>query len=149
MTQTAPYPTELAELVEGFHYRPGWQCRLLDDFVREREDPADDSSPPLVWGLTLDIITRGYNSYHPEQGQNYGVHHYMIVPAATYNRESWQRWLLNQHFLVEQHETCEFFVVNGEHPFAPNHGPGNDPYRVVEYAPDEDRRTSFRGVVKD
>lgn len=147
MTQNAPYPEDLAELVEGFQYRPGWRCRLLDEFVRDRVDPNDDTSEPLSWGLTLDIITHGYNSYHPEQGQYYGVHHYMIVPAATYNRASWMRWLLEQHFLVERHEACEFFVVGEEHPFAPNHGPGNDPYRVVEYATDEDRRTSFRGVV--
>jgi hypothetical protein len=147
MTQSAPFPTELAELVEGFHYRPGWRCALVD-MVRERVDPNDDKSEPLAWGLTLVITTLGYNAYHPENGQYYGVRHLMIVPAATYNRESWQRWLLNQHFLVEQHETVEFFDVDGERPYAPNHGPGNDPYRVVEYAPDEARRTSFRGVVK-
>lgn len=148
MTQEAPYPVELAELVENFHYRPGWWCSL-SHMVREHVDPNDDKSEPLVAGLTLDIVTRGYNSYHPDRGQNYGVHHYMIVPAATYNRESWQRWLLEQHLLVERHEACEFFVVDEEHPFAPNHGPGNDPYRVVEYVSDEARRTSFRGIVKD
>jgi hypothetical protein len=146
MTQRAPYPHLLEELVADFHYRPKWQCHLLDEFVRERVDPNDDSSEPLVWGLTLDIITRGYNSYHPDRGEYYGVHHYMPVPAATYNRESWQRWLLEQHILVERHEACEFFVVGEEHPYAPNHGPGWDPYIVTVVTTEDDRRTSFRGV---
>lgn len=30
-------------------------------------------------------------------------------------------------------------------PYAPLHGPGNDPYLIAELATDEDRRTSFRG----
>lgn len=32
-------------------------------------------------------------------------------------------------------------------PFAPTHGPGDDPYVVHEYADDVQRRTSFRGEV--
>lgn len=103
-------------------------------------------------GLTLDIITRGYDSYHPERGETYGVHHYRIVPPATYNRQSWRRWLLDQCLAVEQHEACEFFAVEQddgtlERPFAPNHGPGADPYRIVEYETDQARRTSFRGTL--
>jgi hypothetical protein len=147
MTQQAPYPVTLAKLVEGFHYRPGWTCHLVH-MVRDRVDPNDNTSAPLAEGLTLDIVTRGYNSYHVDRGQNYGVHHYMIVPAATYNRQSWQRWLLDQHFLVERHETCEFFNVDGDKPFAPHHGPGSDPYIVFDHGTDEDRRTSFRGIVQ-
>lgn len=69
------------------------------------------------------------------------------MPPASYNRQSWRRWLFEQVLLVERHEACEFFVVDGERPYAPRHGPGNDPYVVVEYAKDEDRRTSFRGEV--
>lgn len=33
-------------------------------------------------------------------------------------------------------------------PFAPNHGPGYDPYRIVEYETDLARRTQFTGQVK-
>lgn len=33
-------------------------------------------------------------------------------------------------------------------PYAPNHGPGRDPYTVHELGTDMDRRTSFRGEVQ-
>ena len=33
-------------------------------------------------------------------------------------------------------------------PYAPCHGPGDDPYIIHEYAIDQQRRTNFRGTVK-
>lgn len=134
---TAPYPEVLHDLVSMMRYRPGWT------FLLAWLDRGQGSE-----GLTLDIVTKGYNSYHPEHGENYCVHHYMPVPPANYNRESWQRWLFEQCLLVERHEAMEFFVIGVEHPYAPNHGPGNDPYTVRELTTDDARRTSFRGVVK-
>jgi hypothetical protein len=100
MTQTAPYPTVLAELVAGLRYRPGWQ------FYLGHLDRGQGSE-----GLTLDIVTLGYNAYHPEQGQHYGVHHYMPVPPAAYNPASWRRWLFEQVLTVERHEAMEFFQI--------------------------------------
>src|SRR5258708_1853484 len=136
--QVAPWPTELEDLVDKMLYRPGWTFSLEDI------DRGQGSK-----GLTLDITTLGYNSYHPEQGEHYAVHHYMPVPPANYNRQSWQRWLLEMCILVDRHEACEFFQIDGEHPYAPNHGPGNDPYIVFELTTAEDRRTSFRGLVNE
>lgn len=130
----APFPHELDELVKVLGYRPGWK------FTLAWLDRGQGSE-----GLTLDIVTRGYNSYHWEHGDTYRVHHYMPVPPASYNRQSWQRWLLEQVLLVERHEAMEFFDIDGTRPFAPNHGPGNDPYTVRELTTDEARRTSFRG----
>lgn len=146
MMQRAPFPHELADLVSKLTYRPGWNISLKH-MVRDREDPADDDSAAIAEGLTLDITTHGYNSYHPENGQYYRVHHYMIVPAATYTRESWMRWLLEMFFLVERHEACEFFTLDGEKPYAPHHGPGEDPYIVWHHGTDDQRRISFRGKV--
>jgi hypothetical protein len=34
-------------------------------------------------------------------------------------------------------------------PYAPSHGPGNDPYMIREYGTDLDRRTKFTGEVDD
>jgi hypothetical protein len=193
--QEAPFPDELADLVAHLRYRPGWTFTLLPDHVRDRDAEGNVTSR----GLTLDIVTLGYDSYHPERGETYGVHHYRIVPPATFNRQSWQRWLLDQVLAVEQHEACEFFAlatpcegsrrtgptfeyntcgslaapvmrhpdgaesavsrcpdcgmcrlpdaVTADRPFAPNHGPGFDPYRIVEYETDAARRTSFRGTL--
>jgi hypothetical protein len=136
LTQVAPYPELLAELVRRTKYRPGWKFSLVDI------DRGQGSK-----GLTLDIVTCGYNSYHPEQGENYRVHHYMIVPPAAYDRRSWQRWLFEQILLVERHEAMEFFTVDGSKPYAPSHGPGNDPYIVREIGSELDQQTSFRGEV--
>jgi len=145
MTQTAPVPSALAYLVKCFRYRPGWKFHLAD------MDRGQGSA-----GLTLDIITLGYDSYHPDRGENYRVHHYMIVPAASYGYESWQRWLFDQCLEVERHEAMEFFAVSdspgSEHfvrPFAPNHGHGENPYVVHDLTTGEARRTSFRNVVDD
>lgn len=136
MRQTAPYPAELAELVQGIYYRPGWRFRL-DDIDRGQGSE----------GLTLVVTTLGYNSYHPEQGETYRVNHYMPVPPAAFDRRSWQRWLLEQCMLVDRHEACEFFQIDGERPYAPSHGPGNDPYLIREVGTELDQRTSFRGDV--
>lgn len=142
--QSAPYPEKLAELVNKLQYKPGWTFDLL----HIDRDKAPDGTV-LGAGLTLDIVTKGYDSYHPERGQNYSVHHYRPVPPATYDMRSWRRWLLDQIRLVEDHEACEFFVIDGERPYAPSHGPGNDPYIIREIGTEEDQRTSFRGIVKE
>jgi hypothetical protein len=92
------------------------------------------------------INLTGPDSYHPER--TIRVNHYLIVPAASYDERSWRRWLLDQVLLVESHEACEFFQIDGQRPFAPNHGPGRDPYTILELGTVEDAETSFRGVRK-
>lgn len=141
MAQAAPFPEPLRYLVDRLSYRPGWTFRLA------HIDRGQGSE-----GLTLVITTCGYDSYHPDHGENYRVNHYMPVPPASFNRRSWQNWLFEQLLLVEKHECMEFFAIFDEdatgltvRPFAPAHGPGNDPYLVLMYGLDEDRRTSFRG----
>jgi hypothetical protein len=138
MTQTAPYPHELQELVLSCTYRPDWTVKMMT-IVR---DPADTHGAEGA-GLTLIITTSGYDSYHPERGQNYRVNHYFIVPAATFNRKSWMRWLFDCFVDVETHETMEFFTIDGEKPFAPLHGPGENPYVVHEYADSAQKATRF------
>lgn len=137
MRQTAPDPEVLQSLVEALSYRPGWSIRLED------LDRGQGSE-----GLTLCIYTRGYDTYHPDRGETYRVVHYFPVPPAAYDVRSWRRWLLDRLIDVETHETCEFFQIDGERPYAPHHGPGNDPYIIFEHGTDEDARTSFRGDVK-
>ena len=142
MRQTAPHPTVLHSLVSHLEYRPGWAFSLEDI------DRGQGSE-----GLTFIIVTRGYNSYHVDRGESYCVHHYMPVPPAAYDERSWRRWLFEQLLLVERHECMEFFAFrnggNAIRPYAPSHGPGNDPYIVRELGDDVDQRTSFRGEVSE
>lgn len=135
MTQVAPFPEELWELVKAVSYKSGWQFGL------GHRDRGQGSA-----GLTLTITVFGPDTYHPKITR--GVNHFFIVPAASYNKQNWQRWLFDRVRDVETHEACEWFQINGERPYAPNHGPGHDPYFIRELATDEERRTSFRGTVK-
>lgn len=161
--QIAPWPDDLEDLVKTFKYKPGWRFRFVPDLARDFEpDDHRRERPPIGRGATLVIYSLTYNSYgkHDDDGNyigeyeasdppDYRVAHYKIVPAATFNRASWKRWILDQCLEVEQHEACEFArFVDGEEvdrPFAPLHGPGENPYVIHEYSTDAQRRTSFRG----
>jgi hypothetical protein len=134
MRQEAPYPVALADLVDRLAYKAGWRFTLTD------LDRGQGSQ-----GLTLVIDVDTPDSYDPER--TIRVAHYMVVPPAAFDERSWRRWLFDQILLVERHEACEFFTIAGDKPYAPSHGPGNDPYLVREVGTDEDRRTSFRGEV--
>lgn len=147
-TQEAPYPTILEELIEDLSYKSGWRLTL-----RQGLDRGQGSV-----GLTLDILIHTPDSYN--ENKLIGVHHYFPVPPAAYDYRSWRRWLFEQILLVERHEAAEFFRfithdVDAEtrsrpfeivdRPFAPSHGPGNDPYLIREVGTIEDQRTTFRG----
>jgi hypothetical protein len=132
MRQLAPDPEVLRSLVDRLAYKDGWRFSLQD------LDRGQGSE-----GLTLVINLTGPNSYHPER--TIAVNHYMIVPPAAFDERAWRRWLFGQILLVEQHEACEFFQLDGRRPYAPNHGPGRDPYTVMEMGTAEDAETSFRG----
>lgn len=132
MKQIAPEPKSLEELVAKLEYKQGWHFSLQDI------DRGQGSE-----GLTLIILVVSPDSYHPEY--NIRVNHYMIVPPAAYDERAWCRWLLDQILLVEQHEACEFFKIADERPFAPNHGPGRNPYSIIEQGTQMDAETNFLG----
>jgi hypothetical protein len=171
MVQVAPFPTILADLVKRVVLDPGWHVNLRD-MQRDQDHGLGESR-----GLTLVILTESFDTYHPERGRTYRVEHRFSVPAATYNEQSWRRWLFDRYVDVLTHEGMEFFAeraactcpeqpeggypANFEHedtcasldlakayrPFAPNHGPGHDPYVVREETTDLDRRTQYTGNV--
>jgi hypothetical protein len=118
MAQVAPYPHELERLVGELTYKPGFE------FVLGSLDRGQGSE-----GLTLTIKATVLNSL---ANQPIAVRHLFIVPAASYNRQSWQRWLLDRILDVETHEACEFFRVDGERVYAPHHSEGEDPYTIFE-----------------
>lgn len=141
MRQVAPYPQALAGLVNKLAYRRdrGWQVWLEDDCQRDKPGRHIGESR----GLTLIVQRNGPDTYNTDQ--IIAVNHYFAVPPATYNERSWRRWLFDRLGDVDDHERMEDFVIDGERPFAPAHGPGNDPYLILDYGTDTDRRTSFRG----
>lgn len=141
--QLAPFPKPLADLLKYYRYRPGWFFEL------RHIDRGQNCS-----GLTLIITVSTVDSYHIDRRIN--VAHYMIVPAAAYDERSWRHWLFEQCQLVDRHEGMEFFrfvwpgvYAYEEHPYAPSHGPGNDPYMLREVGTEADQQTSFRGELKE
>jgi hypothetical protein len=119
----------LASIVSRIDYRPDWSVRLVVD-----EDVTQ-----------LEITSQGYDTHNVDRGQTYRVIHSFMVPPATYNEQSWTRWLLDRYIDVETHEACEFFRVAGKQPFPPNHGPGWNPYGVRELNRVEDAETTSWG----
>lgn len=130
MTQAAPYPEELAQLVDELTYRPEWTFSLWDG------DRGQHSR-----GLTFEVRAVVPDSYHPERV--IGVRHLFIVPAASYNRTSWMRWLLDRLIDVETHEACEFFQLDGQRVYAPHHSEGEDPYIIWQLSDEAHQRARF------
>jgi hypothetical protein len=145
MHQTAPYPDTLADLVGRLSYREseGWRVWLDDDLQRDKPGRHAGESR----GMTLVVQRCGPDSYNPDS--TIAVNHYFPVPPATYNARSWQWWLFEQIGLVELHERCEMFLIDGKPAYPPAHGPGNSPYLVMHYGTDEDRRTLFTGEMAE
>lgn len=107
MRQVAPYPQALADLVERLRYRRdrGWEVKLEDDLQRDKPGRHIGESR----GMTLVVTRCGPDSYDPDQ--IIAVNHYFAVPAATYNEESWRRWLFDRLGDVDTHERMEDFKL--------------------------------------
>jgi hypothetical protein len=106
----------LREIVAKVKCKPGWKFVLIDD-----EE-----------GLRLRITDwKCVNAYQPDE--SFPLSHFFPVPTATYNEASWRRWIFDCCRGVENHELGEWFVIDGQRPFAPLHGPGENPYVVHEY----------------
>jgi hypothetical protein len=154
MRQVAPYPDDLAAVVARLRYRRhlGWRV-WLEDLVRDHASSHGGASA----GLTLIVQRHGPDTYHP--ARQLAVNHYFPVPPATFDRDTWTRWVFDRLGDVDVHERMEDFALaeaapaGGQdpervtRPYAPNHGPGRNPYVVHSYAADTDRRTSFRGAL--
>jgi hypothetical protein len=134
-SQVAPYPALLEELISVLTYKPDWRFELVNSYDRGQGS----------YGTTLVITVSTLDSYTLKPIR---VAHLMPLPPASYDVRSWNRWLLDQILLVERHEACEFFTIGGNKPYAPSHGPGNDPYLIREVGTEEDVHTSFKGEVR-
>lgn len=110
--------------------KPGWSFRIVD------EEGA----------LRLVIRVPGQNSYPPHQP--FTVDHYHPVPITTYNEKSWRRWIFEQCRRTENHELGEWLRWGDDRPFAPLHGPGEDPYTVHEFRDESDARTTQNGTMR-
>lgn len=136
MINVAPFPDILGRMVDAIEYRQGWSFKLLT------MDRGQGS-----YGLTLYVVGTYPDTYNPEQMIH--VAHLFPVPPAAYNERSWTRWLFDRLRDIETHESAEFFKLAGERPYAPHHGPGNDPYIVFDHHDPDDVKVRFDGTVAE
>lgn len=121
----------LRKVVSEARCKPGWSFRIID------EDGA----------LRLVIEIDDVDNYQPKRP--FVVRHYHPVPITTYNEASWRRWVFEQCRRTMNHELGEALNFNGVRPFAPMHGPGEDPYTVHEIRPERDALTTQDGSLRE
>lgn len=121
----------LRKVVAEARCKPGWTFRLVDEdgalrlYIRMLDDVSNyDHSKPFA-----------PNHVHP-------------VPTVTFNEKSWRRWVFEQCLRTMNHEIGEALNFNGVRPFAPMHGPGEDPYTVHEWRSEQDALTTQDGSIR-
>ena len=117
----------LAKVVSETRCKPGWSFSLVDE----------DGAKRLV------IQINGVDNY--DQSRPFIVNHYHPVPITTYNEKSWRRWVYEQCLRTMNHEIGEALNFAGVRPFAPMHGPGEDPYTTHEIRDVDDALTTQDG----
>lgn len=122
----------LERLVQSARCKPGWNFSLIDE----------DGAKRLV------IQIAGVNNY--DHSQPFKVNHVHPVPITTYNEKSWRRWIFEQCLRTMNHEIGESLRFGPEElrPFAPMHGPGEDPYTVHEIRSEQDALTTQDGSLR-
>lgn len=122
----------LERVVESARCKPGWKFFLAD---------GEDNSKVLI------IQIDGVNNY--DHSQPFIVNHVHPVPATTFNEQSWRRWMFDQCMRTMTHEIGESLNFDGVRPFAPMHGPGEDPYTLHEFRPEIDFLTTQKGTIRE
>lgn len=123
----------LEQIIKVTKCKPGWSFRMVDEKGAKR----------------LVIRISGVNNY--DHDEPYTVDHYHPVPITTYNEKSWRRWIFEQCIRTMNHEIGESLCFGPDEvrPFAPMHGPGEDPYTVHEIRSEIDSLTTQDGSLRE
>ncbi|AYD86345.1 hypothetical protein SEA_FLARE16_70 [Mycobacterium phage Flare16] len=115
ITQVAPYPTELVELVRSAKFMPGWRFEIDQGFMYDG-----------VTGLLMMIYVQIPDADNPETTTLIAYPH--MVPAEVHTREGWKLWFWKRILDTLAHEAGEFLWIDGDRPFKPDHWPIADGY---------------------
>jgi hypothetical protein len=116
---------------------------------------VDEMDGPPGWGfyvedkgpvVALMISVSARNNYDPSQPRT--TTHEHLAPPATYNEKTWRRWIFRRCLDSMAHEMGEQIRWGDIRPFAPTHGPGEDPYVEREYRDPLDALTTQNGRVR-
>jgi hypothetical protein len=124
----------LKKIVAETKCKPGWSFNVAQ---------GEGSS----WILIISILED--DNYKP--GQLLKVGHCHPIPTTSFNEKSWRRWILEQCLRTMNHEIGESLRFGKEEirPFAPMHGPGEDPYTIHEWRSEQDALTTQDGSLRE
>lgn len=120
----------LRKVVSEAKCKPGWVF-----YIAEEEG-----------ALRLVIQIAGVDNY--DHSKPFTVNHFHPVPQTTWHEGAWRRWVRDQCMRTMTHEIGEALNFAGVRPFAPMHGPGEDPYTVHEIRPERDALTTQDGSLR-
>jgi hypothetical protein len=120
----------LRRLVSEMYGPPGWSFDVVD------------KGP--VAALMIHVSAR--DNYDANQRRTTSHEH--LAPPASYNEKTWRRWIFDRCLASMAHEMGEQVRWGDIRPFAPTHGPGEDPYTVREYRDPIDVLTTQYGRVR-
>lgn len=125
----------LIKIVTQVKCKPKWRFSVVNN--------KDDSGKHLI------IQIHDVNNYN--HSEPFIVNHCHPVPEATYNEKTWKRWIFEQCMRTMTHELGESLRFGPEElrPFAPMHGPGEDPYTIHEWRPELDALTTQDGSLRE
>jgi hypothetical protein len=92
----------------------------------------------------LYIFSYNVDTFNPPEMRF--TRHEFMVPVATYNFDTWVRWVFDCIMKMEAHETTEWFNVDGKRIFGPHHGNGEDRY---SFWPGHDVKKKFKHPGQD
>lgn len=123
----------LQRIVNETKCKPNWRFELVNDGGARR----------------LHIILDTVDNYDTTRRKR--ISHIHPVPIATYNEKAWRRWIFDHCIAMMNHEVGESlrFGPDEVRPFAPMHGPGENPYTVHEIRSETDALTTQNGSLRD
>lgn len=98
MTEDQDCREAVSKLLQSFTYKPGWTFYVEAD------------------GLIIDALVIDSDNLEKTIRVQFGV----SIPFYADAKFPWDRWLLDQIKMVEDHEAREFFKINGVKVFDPH-----------------------------
>lgn len=102
---------DLRWLLGRISYKPDWSFNI--------KNYAGDSS---VFEISIKTIDSN-------GGAPLLINHHFPIPLKGFGYDL-ERWVLDCILMVEQHEACEFFKLDGIQIYLPEHGPDGHPYKI-------------------
>lgn len=174
-TNVAPWPETLDELLEGFSFMPGWRFEIRDldrgqgsygltlvisiDTTNSYAKPVEHPRHRLHVQHYMPVPPAAYNRGSWQRWlfeqcvlvlRHEGMEFFETVCYGC-EGDGWQRVLVpaigDENRVVSTDDQCMTCGGRGRvKPFAPDHGDGADPYRIVERGQVHDRQ-SHGGVL--